>query len=94
MNKTIQILSPVGELNSPMGTLAERPKSLEGLRIGLLDNGKEFSDLVLGGLAEILQNHFKTSIQRFWRKGYPAKLAPFLSEMAGETDVAISGVGH
>ncbi|HEV3483513.1 MAG TPA: hypothetical protein VGR97_14440 [Candidatus Acidoferrales bacterium] len=94
MNKGIQVLSPVGESNSPTGKLAERPKSLESLRIGLLDNGKEFSDLVFNGLAEILQERFKTSILRFWRKGYPAKLAPFLPEMAGETDVAISGVGH
>lgn len=94
MNNDIQVLSPVGEPNFPIGKLAERPKSLEGLRIGFLDNGKEFSDLVLGGLAAVLQNRFKTSLPRIWRKGYPAKLAPFLVEMAGETDVAISGVGH
>lgn len=94
MNKTIQILTPMGESNYPAGELAERPKSLVGLRIGLLDNGKEFSDLVLGRLAESLQSRFATSVQRFWRKGYPAKLAPFLAEMARETDVAISGVGH
>lgn len=94
MNKGIQVLSPVGESNCPAGKLAERPKSLEGLRIGLLDNGKEFSDLVLRGLAEILKSCFTSSVQRFWRKGYPAKLAPFLAEMARETDIAISGVGH
>lgn len=94
MDKTIQILVPIGESNNPVGDLAERPKSLAGLRIGLLDNGKEFSDLVLEGLADSLQSRFTNSVHRFWRKGYPAKLAPFLAEMARETDVAISGVGH
>lgn len=94
MNKAIQVFSPVGESNFPAGKLAERPKSLEGLRIALLDNGKEFSDLVLAGLADILQIRIPTAAQRFWRKGYPAKLAPFLAEMADEADVTIGGVGH
>ena len=94
MNNTIQILTPVGESSYPMGELAERAKSLAGLHIGLLDNGKEFSNIVLERLAEGLQSRFPTSVLRFWRKGYPAKLAPFLPEMAGETDVAVSGVGH
>ena len=94
MTKSIQILSPIGAPNNPLGTLAARPDGLEYLRIGLLDNGKEFSDVVLESLAESLRRHFPNSQQKFWRKGYPAKLAPFLKEMAAETDVAISGVGH
>jgi hypothetical protein len=73
---------------------AERPKSLSGLRVGLLDNGKEFSDVVLEALAEILRRDHGVTNIKFWRKGFPAKGAPFIKEMAAETDVAISGVGH
>jgi hypothetical protein len=73
---------------------AERPKSLHGLRVGLLDNGKEFSDVVLEALAEILRRDHGVTNIKFWRKGFPAKGAPFIAEMAAETDVAISGVGH
>jgi hypothetical protein len=73
---------------------AQRPKSLKGLRIGLLDNGKEFSDVVLESLAEVLRRDYEVTNIKFWRKGFPAKGAPFIDEMAAETDVAISGVGH
>src|SRR6516162_8681623 len=72
----------------------ERPKSLAGLRIGLLDNGKEFSDVVLGALEETLRRDHGVTDIRFWRKGFPAKGAPFIAEMPAETDVAVSGVGH
>jgi hypothetical protein len=73
---------------------AERPKSLAGLRVGLIDNGKEFSELVLEALAETLRREHGVTRIKFWRKGFPAKGAPFIAEMAAETDVAISGVGH
>ena len=49
---------------------------------------------VLESLAESLRVRFPNAQQKIWRKGYPAKLAPFLKEMAAESDVAISGVGH
>jgi hypothetical protein len=62
--------------------------------VGFLDNGKEFSDLVLEALAETLRGEHGVTRVKFWRKGFPAKGAPFIAEMAAESDVAISGVGH
>src|SRR6202012_1822549 len=73
---------------------AQRPKSLKGLRIALLDNGKEFSDIVLDALATPLTKDSGVPNIKFGRKGFPAKGAPFIEEMAAETDVAVSGVGH
>jgi hypothetical protein len=94
MTGTLTVLLPTGAAAAAAMQPAERPQSLAGLRIGLLDNGKEFSDVVLEALAEALRrDHGVTSI-KFWRKGFPAKGAPFIAEMAAETDVAISGVGH
>jgi hypothetical protein len=94
MTGTQTVLLPTGAAAAAAMQPAERPQSLAGLRIGLLDNGKEFSDVVLEALAEALRrDHGVTSI-KFWRKGFPAKGAPFIAEMAAETDVAISGVGH
>jgi hypothetical protein len=94
MTGTQTVLLPTGAAAAAAMQPAERPQSLKGLRIGLLDNGKEFSDVVLEALAEALRrDHGVTSI-KFWRKGFPAKGAPFIAEMAAETDVAISGVGH
>jgi len=88
------VLVPTGARSATVLKAAERPNSLAGLRIGLLDNGKEFSDLVLAELAETLRRDHHATHIKFWRKGFPAKGAPFIEEMAAETDVAISGVGH
>jgi hypothetical protein len=94
MSSTQTVMLPAGAPATSAMRPAERPKSLQGLRIGLLDNGKEFSDLVLEALADVLRRDYGATSIKFWRKGFPAKGAPFIAEMAAETDVAISGVGH
>jgi len=94
MNDMQTVLLPTGARSTAAIRPAERPKSLAGLRIGLLDNGKEFSDVVLDALAETLRRDHGANRIKFWRKGFPAKAAPFIAEMAAETDVAVSGVGH
>jgi len=88
------VMLPTGAPTASAMQPAERPKSLAGLRVGLIDNGKEFSELVLEALAETLRREHGVTRIKFWRKGFPAKGAPFIAEMAAETDVAISGVGH
>jgi hypothetical protein len=88
------VMLPTGAPATSAMQPAERPKSLAGLRVALLDNGKEFSDVVLESLAEALRRDHGVTNIKFWRKGFPAKGAPFIAEMAAETDVAISGVGH
>jgi hypothetical protein len=89
-----RVMLPIGARGGSAVRPAERPQSLAGLRMGILDNGKEFSDVVLESLAEKLRHDHGLTAIKFWRKGFPAKGAPFISEMAAETDVAISGVGH
>ena len=85
---------PVDQRKVPPMALAARPESLKGLRVGLLDNGKEFSDLVVAGLGDVLRRDFGAGDVVFWRKGFPSKAAPFIPEMAPAYDVAVSGVGH
>jgi hypothetical protein len=94
MSSTQTVMLPTGAPATSAMSPAARPKSLQGLRVGLLDNGKEFSDVVLEALAEVLRRDHGVTAIKFWRKGFPAKGAPFIAEMAAETDVAISGVGH
>ena len=88
------VMLPTGAAATTVTGPAERPNSLAGLRLGLIDNGKEFSDVVLEALAEELGRNQGITDIKIWRKGFPAKGAPFIAEMAAETDVAISGVGH
>jgi hypothetical protein len=92
--RTLEIHIPTGAPGLADGNLVDRPSSLQGLRVGLLDNGKEFSDVVLDALAETLRRDHGVTDIRIWRKGFPAKGAPFIAEMAAASDVAISGVGH
>src|ERR1700745_2020291 len=81
MSTTQQVYVPTGALETVASKPVERPKSLKDLRVGLLDNGKEFSDVVLEALTEVLRrDHGVTSI-KFWRKGFPAKGAPFIDAM-------------
>src|SRR5215468_10764348 len=94
MPSTQTVLLPTGAPATAAINPAERPNSLKGLRIGLLDNGKEFSDIVLDALAAALRRDYGATNIKFWRKGFPAKGAPFIHEMTAETDLAISGVGH
>ncbi len=94
MSATQQVYAPTGAPQTVAVKSIERPRSLKDLRVGLLDNGKEFSDVVLEALADVLRRDHGVTRIKFWRKGFPAKGAPFIEEMAAETDVAISGVGH
>ena len=90
----IQVHVPVDVRNVPPMALAPRPESLKGLRVGLLDNGKEFSDVVMEGISEVLGGNYAISEAVTWRKGFPAKGAPFIDDMAQDVDAAISDVGH
>jgi len=85
---------PTDIANQMPTKLSKRPKSLTGMRVGLLENGKEFSDVVLEALAEVLERDYGVAETIFWRKGFPAKGAPFVDEMAPTCDIAVSGVGH
>lgn len=94
MADTVTVLVPTGVPVTQSVATAARPGSLSGLRVALLDNGKEFSDRVLDGLAETLRRDYGVTAIKVWHKGFPAKGAPFIAEMAGQSDVAVCGVGH
>ena len=94
MANSTTVLVPTGAREIGSIPTAQRPTSLKGLRVALLDNGKEFSDIVLDALATTLKSDYGVTDIKIWRKGFPAKGAPFIYEMAAQSDVAVSGVGH
>ena len=55
---------------------------------------KEFADLVLSGVAAMLQREYSLRELRVWRKSYLGIPAPFTAEMAAGCDAVINGVGH
>lgn len=90
----VEVYAPTGEIDRTPKKLAGRLQSLAGARIAILDNGKEFAAEVLEAIAETLKREHAVKEVTFWRKGYPAKGAPFLKELAASCDAAITGVGH
>lgn len=90
----ISVYLPTGELDTQSKKLAPRLKTLRGARIGILDNSKEFADIVLRGVAEALRRDFGVEQVRVWQKSYLGILSPYAQEMAAQCDAVINGVGH
>ena len=90
----VSVFVPTGAIDTAAKKLAPRLASMRGARIGILDNCKEFADLVLRGVAEILEREHGVKEVTFWRKDYLGKPSPFAARMAGACDAVINGVGH
>jgi hypothetical protein len=90
----VPIHVPIGTADVPTRRLAQRIPSLDGARIGILDNCKEFADVVLRGVAEALRELHPSATIRTWQKSYLGIASPYAEEMAAECDVVINGVGH
>jgi hypothetical protein len=90
----IGVYIPTGEPATTMRRLAPRLSTVRGMRIGVLDNCKEFADLVLRGVALALERDHGAGAVRFWRKSYLGIGSPFAAQMAAECDAVINGVGH
>jgi hypothetical protein len=86
-------------VHDPRGTrltaapvLAPRPSSLTGLRIGVLDNGKEQANVLLGRAAELLVRDGAETV--FARKPSFAHVAPAEAiDALSMCDIVITGLG-
>ncbi len=90
----LQLHIPTDIPEQPPLPLAERPKTLEGIRLGILDNGKEFSAEVLEAISQVMMRDHGVGEIVPWQKGFPSKAAPFIAEMAETCDAVVNGVGH
>jgi hypothetical protein len=92
---TIQIYDPTTEVGSRRIAYAPRPKSLEGLRIGLVDNTKHNSDQLLLRIASILEREHgaKTHVIRKKKSAGAAPHAEIVEEFKAHCDVIVAGVG-
>jgi hypothetical protein len=85
---------PIGEVDTQSRKLAPRLKSVRGARVGILDNCKEFADVVLRGVADVLESEHGVASVKFWQKSYLGIASPYAREMAAECDAVVNGVGH
>jgi hypothetical protein len=92
---TVQILDPTTEVKGRRIAYAQRPKSLQGLRVGLIDNTKHNSDQLLTRIADILEKEHGTK-SRVIRKKKSSGAAPhaeIIEEYKANCDVIVAGVG-
>jgi hypothetical protein len=85
---------PIGEVDTQSRKLAPRLESVRGARVGILDNCKEFADVVLRGVADVLESEHGVASVKFWQKSYLGIASPYAREMAAECDAVVNGVGH
>lgn len=97
------MVNPEVELVDPTGAdpgiqrlqLALRPADLRGKRLGLLDNSKANSDVILYAIARILNEQYEFADIYYARK-HSASLPPVpevLADLHRHADVVIAGVG-
>ena len=91
----VQILDPTTEVSPRRIAYASRPGTLEGLRIGLVDNTKHNSDQLLLRIANILEEKHgaKAHIIRKKVSSGAAPHSEIIEEYKANCDVVVAGVG-
>lgn len=91
----IQIYDPTTEVADRHIAFVRRPESLEGLRLGLVDNTKHNSDQLLLRIAGILEREHgaKAHVIRRKKSAGSAPHAEIIEEYKSSCDVIIAGVG-
>jgi len=92
---TVQIFDPTIEAKGRKIAYVPRPKSLAGLRVGLVDNSKHNSDQLLMRIAGLLERDYGAKAHVMRRKksaGIPAS-PEIIAEFKTQCDVVVAGVG-
>jgi len=91
----IELLDPTREAEGAQPSYAARPRSLKGLRIGLIENTKFNSDNILKRIGEILIRDHDAASYKIYRKRYSSVPAheEILVDIPKNCDVMIAGIG-
>ena len=95
---TSAILDPTGLSNRPKApafTLAARPADLSGVKIGLLENGKQNARRFLEDVAEVLRERHGVGQATLRRKENFAQPASpeLVDELSSASEVVVVGIG-
>ena len=95
MSTELGFIDPTANRPDRLVNLAERPISLNGKVIGLLDNTKEQAAVILSTIGEALCERYGAESVVLRRKEHYSKPATpeMITEMAKKVDVAIAGLG-
>lgn len=93
-NAKLRVLNPEGVSQVAQVDAAKRPRQLDGLSIGFLDNTKNNTDRILGALEESMKKAYGiksvTAIKETSNRPADPKL---LASMAERCDALVTGIG-
>ncbi len=91
----MEILDPTTEAAARSIAYAPRPASLEGKRVGLIENTKFNSDRLLAKIGDILKAEYGAAETRMWRKHNSSVPAheEIIEELKRTSDVMVAGIG-
>ena len=92
---TIRIYDPTFEPAGRKINYAPRPKSLAGLRVGLIDNSKYNSDQLLLRIAGLLERDYgaQAHIMRRKKSAGARPHDEIVEELKAGSDVIVAGIG-
>ena len=92
---TLEILDPTVETPKTVIAFVPRPDSLQGKRIGLIENTKFNSDRLLLKIGEILKAEYGADETRLFRKHNSSVPAhrELIDELTAACDVMVAGIG-
>lgn len=92
---TINVLDPTAEIVGAQAELASRPDTLEGKVIGLIDNSKLNSDVVLKAVGQKLQEQYRVKDLYVVRKrsGSHPIAEDQVEDLIKVCDLVVSGIG-
>ena len=91
----MEILDPTTEAVTQSIAYVPRPRSLEGKRVGLIENTKFNSDRLLQKVGDILVADYGAASARMWRKHNASVPAheEIVQELRASCDVMVAGIG-
>jgi hypothetical protein len=95
MDKQIRVFDPTTTPKEQALRYAPRPTSLQGKKVGLVENTKYNSDTLLLKIGKILQDEYGVQgvmLRRKRNAGVPAH-EEIIGEIKAECDAVIAGVG-
>ena len=95
MTKTIPVYDPRGMVEAAPLATSPRVRTLEGLRLGLLDNTKWNANKLLRGVRDRLaQKHAFGAVNYYRKESFALAATPeLLAEIAASNDVVITAIG-
>ena len=91
----IELLDPTVEVATNPITYVDRPRSLEGKRIGLIENTKFNSDRLLQKIGDLLKTEYGAAEWRMFHKHNASVPAhdEIVQEVRKTCDVVVAGIG-